>query len=107
MTEAHFKDIDSSYAKNCIEALYRYGVIEGNGGGNFNPDAYITRIETVKMINRMLFRGPLNDASSSFKDISGSYKDLGDVEESTRTHEATISSDGTETMTKYIQESLW
>ena len=44
----------ADYAQESIEALYRGGVINGMGNGDFRPQANATRAETAKMIFSVL-----------------------------------------------------
>jgi len=105
--ELHFKDINNNWAVNAIEEIYRNKIIIGYPDGNFRPNSKMIRIEAVTMINRLLKRGPLKGADSSFTDIDNSYWGLGQIEESSRTHEYDRNQDGSETMTRYIPEPLW
>ena len=57
-----FSDVMQSRQKNAIDALYGMGLIYGNGTGNFNPEEYITRIEFLAMVLRMI---GLEDAAKS------------------------------------------
>lgn len=46
---ASFKDIDGHFAEESVEKLYELGIVEGRGDGNFEPNAFLTRAEMVKM----------------------------------------------------------
>lgn len=102
-----FQDTYGHWAANIIEEVYRHHILAGYPDGTFRPDAPMIRSEAVSMINRLLYRGPLANAESSFPDVSTSHWALGQVEESTRTHEYTRNADGSENMTRYIPEPLW
>lgn len=49
-----FKDISDHYAKEHIERLAAYGIINGDGDGNFMPDKPITRADAAIMISNAL-----------------------------------------------------
>lgn len=55
---ATFKDVDKSHWAYDEICLIEYaGWIEGDGKGNFMPDALLSRAECVTIVNRMLTRG--------------------------------------------------
>lgn len=49
-----FNDIDGHYAKNHIEKLADYGIVNGDGKGNFNPDNPITRADVAVIVANAL-----------------------------------------------------
>ena len=49
-----FKDIEGHWAKNHIEKLYEYGIVNGTSGETFSPDRPITRAEAAVMIANVL-----------------------------------------------------
>ena len=51
-----FDDAESiaSYAVDSVTRLSQIGIINGDGTGNFNPRASITRAESSKIINEMI-----------------------------------------------------
>lgn len=57
----HFSDISDHWADDFIEAAYDLGFVDGYVDGTFRPDAYITRAETMKIVNRTLKRIPEKD----------------------------------------------
>ncbi len=59
------------------------------------------------MINRMLNRGPLKGAESSYSDIDEGHWAFGDIEECSRTHEYYRNPDGSETVVKTMEEDLY
>ncbi|MBP1762038.1 MAG: hypothetical protein H6Q64_1580, partial [Firmicutes bacterium] len=103
----NFSDTRGSWAQQTINELFRYAVVSGYSDGTFKPDQNISRAEAIKMINRMLYRGPLTNVEASFPDCTKEKWYFGDMEESIRTHKYTLGSDGYEIMTEYIEESLW
>ncbi len=53
-----FNDIEGHWAQKHIEKLQEYGIVNGAGDGNFNPDKPITRAEAAVMIaNALTFIG--------------------------------------------------
>lgn len=54
MNELKFKDIEDHYAKKHIEKLLAYGIINGDGTGNFNPNAPVTRADAAIMVANAL-----------------------------------------------------
>jgi len=85
-SKVHFTDIEGHWAKNYIEEIYRFKLIQGYGDGSFKPNNKIIRAEVVAMINRMLYRGPLKVEEGSFPDVSPKYWAFGDIEEAARDH---------------------
>ncbi len=49
-----FNDIENHWAKEYILKLYDYGIVLGDGEGNFYPDRLITRAEAAKMVSDAL-----------------------------------------------------
>ena len=88
-SKVHFNDINEHWAKNFIEEIYRFKLIQGYSDGSFKPNNNITRAEVVTMINRMLYRGPLKVKVGSFPDVSVKYWAFGDIEEASRDHKYT------------------
>lgn len=104
--ESHFSDTSSSWARSTIEEIYRYKIINGYTDGTFQPKANIMRAETVTMINRMLFRGPIENSMEIFPDVTKDKWYYGNVEEASKTHEYIVNPDGTETVTQWIDDNL-
>lgn len=100
-------DISGNWAEQSLDELYRFGIVSGYGDDSFRPNNPITREEAVKMINSMLYRGPLEGADPSYPDNLVDKWSFGQVEEATRTHISKFNADGSETMTEYISEPLW
>jgi hypothetical protein len=85
----HYKDVEGHWAENDISALTNSDIAGGYDDGLFHPDAGVTRAEMVKMLNRLLNRGPLIGLEqSSWKDVSVSHWAFGEIEEASRTHTA-------------------
>lgn len=102
-----FTDIEKNWAEQSIEGVFRFGIVSGYKDGSFQPGGQLTREEAVKMINGMLYRGPLTGVEPSYPDNRQDKWSFGQVEEATRTHTYQINEDGSETMIKYIPEDLW
>lgn len=49
-----FKDIENHFAKNHINKLLSYGIVNGDGDGNFRPDDYATRGEIAVIVANAL-----------------------------------------------------
>lgn len=105
--ETHFSDLQGNWAADAIEEVYRYHIITGYEDGTFRPNAKMIRSEAVTMINRLLHRGPLLGGAASFPDVPASNWAFGQVEESTVTHEYDRNADGSEQLSKAINEDLW
>lgn len=101
------KDTSGNWAEQSLEELFRFGIVSGYADGSFHPNNLITRAEAIKMINGMLYRGPLNGAEPSYPDNHSGTWSFGHVEEATRTHISRFNADGSETMIEFIPEPLW
>ncbi len=60
-SEVDLSDISGHWAENFIRSAYNYGFINGYPDGTFKPDQYITRAETMKIVNAALERKPHKD----------------------------------------------
>ena len=56
-----FSDIEGHWAEGYIRLATGNGWLEGYPNGSFRPDQYITRAETMTMINRVLGRVPATE----------------------------------------------
>jgi len=104
-TEFHFKDISKHWARNYIEEIYRLKLIAGYQDGTFLPDAKIKRVETVTIINRMLYRGPLNGAVVNFTDVKKDYWAYGHIAECSLDHYFTRNNDSLSSETLVIKDA--
>ncbi len=104
--EPPFKDVWDNWALNYIGELYRNNIIKGYADGTFKPENNIKRSEAVTLINRMLNRGPLQGAKSSYSDVGEEHWALGDIEECSRCHGYYRNADGSETAVKTLEEDL-
>lgn len=90
--ERTFSDVpDGQWYSEYIRQAVQYGLINGYGDGTFRPNQYITRAETVVMINRMLGRkfdtaAELHDMTCPFPDVSKDHWAYGDIMEAAITH---------------------
>ncbi len=53
-----FSDLQTHWARSDVEQLAQLGVVEGRGGGRFEPERAVTRAEMVRMLVAMLDRDP-------------------------------------------------
>lgn len=105
-SEPHFIDTEGHWAGDAIEALYRGKFLAGYADGTFKPNEHILRSEAVTLINRMLFRGPLQGLEPLFPDVSEDHWAFGDIQEATISHEAVRNSDGSETWLNNIEDDV-
>jgi choice-of-anchor A domain-containing protein len=103
----NFKDLAGHWAEASIEEIYRYQIINGYKDGTFMPDKTITREETIKMVNQMLYRGPLKGVKPSYPDNLVTNWSFGHIEEATRSHTSKYDTDGSENLLIYTPEELW
>ena len=81
---SQFSDIENvPWCSGQIRALADRGIINGYSDGTFRPNDYITRAETVTLINRALNRKAsgefIDSAECPFEDIMRSYWAYGDI----------------------------
>lgn len=88
VAENYFTDIDGHWAKDFILKIAGQYWISGNPDGTFKPDAYITRAEAMRIINKMLVRyGDVeSDYATQWPDVSKSDWFYAAVIEATTTH---------------------
>lgn len=99
--ELNYSDIKGHWAVNFIEEINRHNIIKGYEDGTFRPSEKIKRSETVTLINKMLYRGPLNTEVSSFTDVETGHWAFGHIEEASIDHQLKLNDNGDE-----ILESL-
>jgi len=104
--EAHFTDVENHWAMDAIEELYRSHYLSGYPDGTFKPDHNMIRSEAVTLINRMLYRGPLQGLAPQFPDVSENHWAFGDVQEATVSHEAVRNADGSETWKSLLTDDV-
>lgn len=64
---SRFSDVpDSHWAKNYINAMKEYLIVEGDENGNFNPEADITNEEIIKMLIMAMGYAPMADQTGGF-----------------------------------------
>lgn len=86
-----FMDTKKHWANEEVSAVVEAGLMEGNSFGFFRPDKTITRAEAVKVINKMLDRGPLIDVPHpTWSDVDASHPDFGEIEEASRGHKSDV-----------------
>ena len=82
-----FKDIANHWAKGKIAALEDSGLINGYPDGTFKPDKELSRAEAVKIINRLLERGPLHGVSNQiWPDVTSGHWAFEEIEEASVDH---------------------
>ncbi|WP_318615893.1 InlB B-repeat-containing protein, partial [Sporosarcina sp. YIM B06819] len=93
-----YTDVSSKHsAAQAILAIQKFKIMEGYADGTFRLEEKLTRAQAVKVLNRLFKRGPLNgDFKSSFKDVKTSHWAFREIEEASRNHAFTISTDGKE-----------
>ncbi|MGV6938491.1 S-layer homology domain-containing protein [Paenibacillus sp. CMM36] len=100
-TASPYTDIEKHWARDSIVALANAGWITGYNDNSFQPNKYITRVETVTILNTILKRGPLEGTiQATWKDVPTDYWAFKNIEEASRTHTSTINTDGIETFVK-------
>lgn len=102
----NFLDLIGHWAGDMIEDIYRNKIAQGYADGSFKPDQNIVRSEAVTMINRLMYRGPLHGAEQSYPDVPQDHWAFGDVEESTRSHDAIRNADASEQLIRHIDATL-
>ncbi|MGN7478723.1 S-layer homology domain-containing protein [Solibacillus silvestris] len=86
-----FTDTKGHWAQWIIEANRDAGIISGYPDGRFAPNEAITRVQAVRMMNRMLERGPLYGVpNESFSDVPKTHRAFNDIEEAARAHSYSI-----------------
>ena len=107
-----FSDTYGHWAASYIARAYELGWINGYGT-TYAPDRYISRAETVAVLNRVLNRAPqytsdLTRNYTTFSDVSTSAWYFLDVEEAANSHTYTRKSNADyETWTKLIADPSW
>ena len=107
-----FSDTYGHWAASYIARAYELGWINGYGT-TYAPDRYISRAETVAVLNRVLNRAPqytsdLTRNYTTFSDVATSAWYYLDVEEAANSHTYTRKSNADyETWTKLIADPSW
>ncbi len=107
-----FSDTYGHWAASYIARAYELGWINGYGT-TYAPDRYISRAETVAVLNRVLNRAPqytsdLTRNYTTFSDVSTSAWYFLDVEEAANSHTYTRKTNADyETWTKLIADPSW
>ena len=111
-TSTVFSDTYGHWASSYIDRAYELGWINGYGT-TYAPDRYISRAETVAVLNRVLNRAPqytsdLTRNYTTFSDVATSAWYYLDVEEAANSHTYTRKSNGEyETWNKLIADPSW
>lgn len=90
---AAFPDTEGHWAEGAIYQLARLGVLLGYPNGLFQPDAYITRAEAVKIFNQVFRRSPnlslevqWKDELVDFPDVPENHWAYAEIMETRKTH---------------------
>ncbi len=94
LVEQHFSDIEGHWAQCEINALKRNGISNGYADKTFKPDQPISRAETVKMINNMLYRQVVDSVDETFKDLAKEDWAFGHIESAYRGYHFKKNSNG-------------
>ena len=111
-TSTVFSDTYGHWAASYIARAYELGWINGYGT-TYAPDRYISRAETVAVLNRVLNRAPqytsdLTRNYTTFSDVATSAWYYLDVEEAANSHTYTRKSNAEyETWNKLIADPSW
>ena len=107
----NFSDVKGHWAASYIARAYELGWINGYGT-TYAPDKYITRAETVAILNRVLNRAPQNTSDllsgrNTFSDVGAASWYYLDVEEAANSHTYTRKSSGYEYWNRLIADPSW
>lgn len=107
----NFSDVKGHWAASYIARAYELGWINGYGT-TYAPDKYITRAETVAILNRVLNRAPQNTSDllsgrNTFSDVGTASWYYLDVEEAANSHTYTRKSSGYEYWNRLIADPSW
>ena len=111
-TSTVFSDTYGHWAAGYIDRAYELGWINGYGT-TYAPDRYISRAETVAVLNRVLNRAPqytsdLTRNYTTFSDVATSAWYYLDVEEAANSHTYTRKTNADyETWTKLLADPSW
>ena len=108
---ANFSDVKGHWAASYIARAYELGWINGYGT-TYAPDKYISRAETVAILNRVLNRAPQNTSDllsglNTFSDVSVTSWYYLDVEEAANSHTYTRKTNDYEYWDKLISNPSW
>jgi len=94
---AAFTDTKGHWAIREIAAIKTAGIVDGYADGTFRPNAMLKRAQAVKILNRLLGRGPLyNVPAPTFRDVPEDHWAFPEIEEAARTHRYLPQSNGGE-----------
>ena len=107
----NFSDVKGHWASSYIARAYELGWINGYGT-TYAPDKYISRAETVAILNRVLNRAPQNTSDllsgrNTFSDVSTASWYYLDVEEAANSHTYTRKTSGYEYWNRLIADPSW
>ena len=67
--KASFTDLPYSWYQKAIAWAEKEGVVDGIGGGKFDPDGYVTREQLVTMMYRLAGKPAVKDELKGFEDV--------------------------------------
>ena len=107
----NFSDVKGHWASSYIARAYELGWINGYGT-TYAPDKYISRAETVAILNRVLNRAPqytsdLLSGRNTFSDVGTAAWYYLDVEEAANSHTYTRKVNDYEYWDKLISDPSW
>lgn len=76
---AAFSDIETHWARPCIEALARENLVNGYGDRTFRPDNRLTRTEFAVLLCRAFPEAPVTKPGIRFRDIPQAYWGFKDI----------------------------
>jgi uncharacterized protein YjdB len=76
-----FKDVSTHWAKNAIQQMFSGGYFSGYVNGTFKPNAFMTRAEAVKVMNKVLgYKTTSGPKTPTFSDVPPTYWAFDDIE---------------------------
>ncbi len=79
-TPSGFTDVEGHLAQSDIEIVAAQEMMSAYTGTSFMPDRVITRVETIKVLNKLFGIQPIVSQKPSFNDISSKSFGFGDIE---------------------------
>ncbi|WP_167859496.1 S-layer homology domain-containing protein [Paenibacillus cymbidii] len=76
---ASFADMQKHWGKSFVELAAVKGLVEGVGGGMYDPDQAVTRAEFTAMLVRALGRGTSNVSVASYDDVQQGAWYVGEI----------------------------
>lgn len=94
---SEFTDIDSHWAESFIQTAASLKLMNGYLDHTFRPNQSLTRAEAVTIVNRLLGRRPLTEATTpAWLEVPPDYWAYRDIQEASTNYWLTKQDDGTE-----------